>query len=142
MHTIAAQRIVAFCAVRRVLERNREVARPLVVVEDDFLIQVAEVGHYAKTSFTLRMPATSASMSSYGVVERQRGSGGGGELKAVHHRLRAMMTGADRDALPVQDGADVVRMHAIDYEGKYARPFAAPFRSISTPGNARHARFA
>ena len=32
-----------------------------------------------------------------------------------------MVTGADRDALPVQDGAHVVRVHAVDDEREDAR---------------------
>ena len=34
-----------------------------------------------------------------------------------------MVAGAHRDALPVQHGADVVRMHAFDHEGKHAGLF-------------------
>ena len=39
-----------------------------------------------------------------------------GTPSIVHQRLGAMMAGADRDALVVQYGADVVRMHPLDRE--------------------------
>ncbi len=59
---IAAQRVVAFGMVARVLERA-VVARLPVVVEDDLLVQRFGVGHYANTFCTARMPAISASTS-------------------------------------------------------------------------------
>ena len=37
-----------------------------------------------------------------------------GHAEQLHQRLGAMMPGADRDALVVQYGADVVRMHPVD----------------------------
>ena len=44
-------------------------------------------------------------------------------------------------ALPVQNGSGVVRMHTVDYEGKYMRPFPAPYRSSAARKCFRALRF-
>src|SRR5204863_509628 len=55
------------------------------------------------------------------VVKRERSAGGGGDVEKLHHRLRAMVAGADGDALLVEYRADVVRMNALDSERQNAR---------------------
>ena len=60
---VAAERVVPPRRPRRMLE-GAEVPRPLVVVEDDFLVQLAEVRHQPKTSRTLWRPRTNTSTSS------------------------------------------------------------------------------
>src|SRR5439155_14699242 len=40
----------------------------------------------------------------------------GGDAEPGHQRLAAVVPGADRDALPVEDLGDVVRMDAVDLE--------------------------
>src|SRR5262245_8491679 len=60
---VAAQRVVALGRAVGV-GRMAEIARPLAVVEDDFLIEVAEVRHQANSSLTFLSAATSASASS------------------------------------------------------------------------------
>ena len=49
-------------------------------------------------------------------VRREARARGRGDAEQVHQRLRAMMAGADRDALVVQYGADVVRMNPVERE--------------------------
>ena len=59
---IAAERIEAFGGAIR----GRQlaiIARRLAVLEDHFLIEIAEFGHQANTSCTLRMPRARASAS-------------------------------------------------------------------------------
>src|SRR6266511_4777160 len=41
----------------------------------------------------------------------------GGDAESGHQRLAAVVSGADRDALPVEDLRDVVRMDALEVEG-------------------------
>jgi len=53
---------VAHRLVARTLQRA-VIARLLVVVQDDFLIQRAVVSHYANTFCTLQMPVIRASTS-------------------------------------------------------------------------------
>ena len=81
----------------------------------------------SSANMTLRTrcsPPTSASTSSRGVVERERGSRGGRHAEPLHQRLGAMVTRADADAVAVQDRADVVRMHAVEHEGEDRRLLA------------------
>ncbi len=52
----------------------------------------------------------------FGVVGSQRGAGGGGNSEAFHGGLRAMVPGADGDAVHVEQSADVMRMHAVERE--------------------------
>ena len=40
-------------------------------------------------------------------------------MEALHHRLRAMVAGADRDAVGIQYRAHVVRVHALDLERQH-----------------------
>src|SRR5262245_1260541 len=55
------------------------------------------------------------------VEYRERGAGGCRNLEPLHHRLRAVMTGTDRDAAVVQHGADVVCVNPLQDEGEHAR---------------------
>ena len=50
-------------------------------------------------------------------IDVERCARRGAHTKPAHERLRAVMPGADRDALFVQYGADVVRMHPFHREG-------------------------
>jgi hypothetical protein len=55
------------------------------------------------------------------VVERERGARSRRHPKELHHRHRAVMAGADRDAVLVEDRAEIVRVHPVDDEGHEAR---------------------
>src|SRR5918993_3118651 len=55
------------------------------------------------------------------VVEGEGGAGRGRHFEVLHDGLRAVVAGADGDALAVEDGAHVVRMHLFDDEGEDAR---------------------
>ena len=60
---VAAHRVEAVGGVIRALGLPRIVSRVAVVIEDDFLVEIAEVVHRSKISFTLYRLSTSASMS-------------------------------------------------------------------------------
>src|SRR4051812_49935890 len=49
-------------------------------------------------------------------VEVEAGAVRGRDPELLHQRLAAMVAGADRHALPVQDLRDVVRVNALDVE--------------------------
>src|SRR6266478_7192426 len=51
------------------------------------------------------------------IVESKRGAGGSRDLEPLHHGLSTMVAGTYCDSFLVQDGADVVRVHLIDYKG-------------------------
>ena len=55
-----------------------------------------------------------------GVVERQRGPDRGRHTVAPHQRLSTVMPGAHRNALGVQDGADVMGVGFVNHEGQDA----------------------
>src|ERR1700687_4173065 len=60
---VAAERVVTFrLPVRRF--QDLEVARLLVMVENDFLIEILQIRHQPNTSMTLWMPAARAWISS------------------------------------------------------------------------------
>ncbi len=105
---VAAEGVVALGFVIG-LRQLPVVSRRLAVLQDDVLIELAQIGHQAKTSFTFWMPSTSAIDFGAGVVQRERSARGGWNAEELHHRLRAVMSGADRDAFAIEDRADVVR---------------------------------
>src|ERR1700674_2468924 len=47
-----------------------------------------------------------------GVVERERSAGRGGQLEEIHDRHGAMMAGTNCNPVFVEDGAQIMRMHA------------------------------
>src|ERR1700691_1050800 len=51
-----------------------------------------------------------------GVVERERGSAGGGHSEPLQQRHRAMGSGPDRDARPVDKGRDIMSVRAFHRE--------------------------
>src|SRR5262245_20992271 len=53
------------------------------------------------------------------VVDREAGARRGRHVEPLHHRLRAVMAGADSDARAVEDLREVVRMDAIDDEADH-----------------------
>src|SRR6266404_9849816 len=55
------------------------------------------------------------------VIKRKRGARCCRNPEALHHRLRTVMAGADRDTVVIEDRSDVVRVYAVEHEGKYAR---------------------
>src|SRR6266478_8319392 len=55
-----------------------------------------------------------------GVVERERGAGGRRQLEEIHDRHGAVMAGSNGDAVLVENGPEVVRMHAGDDKGNQA----------------------
>ena len=122
---VAAEWIIA---LRLVVCRRQgpKVAWLLAVLQNHFLIKVPK----SRSSDIRRTPPapcgcplTKASTSSSRVVERKRSACGGRNAKALHHRLRAVVPGADSDALLVQDRPDVVRMDPFEHEGKHRRLF-------------------
>src|SRR5437667_4818954 len=62
-HAVTAERVVALRSLGRT-RQPPEVPRLPVVIEDDLLIQLAELGHHPKTSRTLPSPLARASISS------------------------------------------------------------------------------
>jgi hypothetical protein len=54
-----------------------------------------------------------------GVVEGEGRAAGRRHLETLHHRLRAVVAGADRHAVVVEQRTDVVRMHALHREGQH-----------------------
>ena len=59
---VAAERVVALRSPVRA-SQLAEVPRPLAVVEDHFLVEVAQLAHQRNILWTFRIPATSASIS-------------------------------------------------------------------------------
>ena len=57
-----------------------------------------------------------------GVVEGERGAGGGGDTETSHQRLGAVVADADGDALGIEEGADVVGVHAVHGKGNHRDP--------------------
>jgi hypothetical protein len=55
------------------------------------------------------------------IVERERDPCSRGNAETIHHRLRAVVPGADRDSLLIQNGPDVVGMDPLEHDGKDAR---------------------
>src|SRR5260221_12568906 len=51
-----------------------------------------------------------------GVVHREGRARRPRNLEAIHHRLRAVMAGPDRDTFLIEDRADVVGVHAVHDE--------------------------
>ncbi len=52
-----------------------------------------------------------------GCCTGERGARGRRHAEALHHRHRAVVAGADGDAFVIEDGAEVVRVDAIEREG-------------------------
>src|SRR6185437_11414110 len=57
-----------------------------------------------------------------GAVKVERCPGGGGQVQTAHQWLRAVVAGANTDALAVEHRRDVVRMHADECERNDAAP--------------------
>src|SRR3546814_6449573 len=74
-----------------------------------------------KTAYEMRISDWSSDVCSSdlptGVVEAHRRPRRGRHAEPLHQRLRAVVADADGDALAVDDGADVVRMDAVEREG-------------------------
>src|SRR5487761_932522 len=62
-HFVPAKRIVSLGGMAGI-RHFVKVARPLAVIDHHFLVKIAQVGHQANISFTFRIPAASASISS------------------------------------------------------------------------------
>ena len=60
------------------------------------------------------------------VIDAEARASGRLDAQRLHQRLRAMMAGADRHALFVQDSAEIVRMHPVDGKGDDARGIGRP----------------
>ena len=54
-------------------------------------------------------------------VAGERGTGRGGDAEPLHQGLRTVMARADRNALAVEDGGDIVWMNTVEHEGKNTR---------------------
>ena len=64
-----------------------------------------------------------------GVVDGEAGPGGRGDAEAVHEQLGAVVAGADRDAVAVEDLGDVVGVDALELEGDGADAVGAARRA-------------
>ena len=83
----------------------------------DFLdLDLAFSRSFRKIRFTCSMPRTSASMSPRSLCAAKLARAVAATPSSFHQRLRAMVTGADRDARIVQYGGGVVRVHPLDVE--------------------------
>ena len=116
---VAAERVVALGLAVGVRE-GVEVARPLAVVEDDFLVEIAQVGHQRNIPMTLSIAADEGIDLVARVVEAEGGARRRRQAVAVHDRLGAVVARANRDPLAVEHGADVVRVNAVENEGENA----------------------
>ena len=72
--------------------------------------------HQPNTSITFSMASTNCIRFFFRVVERERGARRRRQIESLHHRLRAMMSGAYGDALLIQNRANVVRMDVFNRE--------------------------
>src|SRR5205085_2973956 len=63
---------------------------------------------------------------------------GPGEIELFHQGLGAMMSDPHRDIVPVEHGADIVRVHPLDIERENAEP-ALPAAHQLHAGDARQA---
>ena len=54
-----------------------------------------------------------------GIINRERRPRGAGDAEPVHQRHAAMMAGAHRHTLLVEQGANIGRVGAVQQEGKY-----------------------
>ena len=110
---VAAQRIEARPRARSAGSSLPKLRGLPVVVEDDVAIEVFEVHasaeHLARVA---RAPRPAASISVARVVERERSARRCGHAEELHHRHRAVMSGAHRDAFGVENRAEVVRVDA------------------------------
>ena len=120
-HPVAAQRIVSVRVSVGPFGPHAGSWGLPAVVEDDLLIQVAQVGHQPKISWTRRIPRTSASISSRVLYSAN-------EALAVAGTPKRSMTGCAQwwparigDPLVVEDGADVVGVDSLEHEGEHGR---------------------
>ena len=113
-HLVAAERVHPLGVGVGVLH-HAVPARVLVVVEDHLAVELVELAH-PSTFFTRSTPATSRSTSSANGVEVEARARRRRDAEPRHQRLRAVVAGADRDALPVEHLRDVVRVDPVDVE--------------------------
>ena len=118
--------------------------RAAVVVEDDVAVELVEHGSGVepplapgsrKNRAASAIASTSASTSSCRVVDVERGARRRRHVERRHHRLRAVVPGANRHAVTIEDLPDVVRVHAFEVE----RDHAAALLRVRRPEQ-RHAR--
>ena len=129
---VAAERVVALRGMGRVLERA-EIARVAAVIEDDVLIKLAQIHHHRNISRAASIADGQPVDVALVVVDAERSAHGPGEAELVHQRLRAMVADAHRDAVLVEHGADIVRVHAVDIEREDAEPPLAAARPAARP---------
>ncbi len=116
---VAAHRVVALRG-RVERGRTRAVPRTAAAIQDGLLIQIAQVvEHQAKKLRTRSRVSPSASISAMRRVDAEAGARGAVQPQPAHQRLGAMVAGAHRDALPVQQGRDVVRVRALHREADH-----------------------
>ena len=133
---VAAQRVVAARQMRRVFERV-EIARVPAVVEDDVLVQLAQIVTHLEhlpAGLDRRRQAVDIGLV---VVDAERGAHRAGEPELFHQRLGAMVADPHRHIVLVEHGADIVRVHPLDIEGKHAEP-PLPARHHVDARDARH----
>ena len=90
------------------------VMRLLVVIQDVLAIEVVHQPNTPRTE-----PSASIRRSTSSRVEwtAKLARDVAGDAEAAHQRLRAVVAGADADALAAEDLRDVVRVHAVEVEG-------------------------
>src|SRR5690606_20385840 len=106
---VPAQGVVAL-GVRVSRIEPAEIAGVAVVVDDDVAIQLLQVHGLSEDAARLFDAGGEAVEFGAGIVEGQRGAGGGRNLVEVHQRHGAVVAGAHGNAFRVQYGAEVVRM--------------------------------
>ena len=91
------------------------------MIEDDLLVEVAQiVEHQAKNSRTRSSAVGQRVDLLMRGVDAETGARGAVHAQPAHQRLGAMMAGAHRDALPVEQCRHVVRVRAFHGEGEHA----------------------
>src|SRR5438128_3215675 len=132
-----AQRIETFSLMPRVFEPSI-VSRPATVIDNQFLIEIRNFDIVHNSFLTgcalsaygkkLLQPANTVCQSiqfRFRVIQRQRRSGRCRDTKPFHDGLRTVMSGPDGDAVAIEDGADVMWMHALEHKRKHANFFAS-----------------
>src|SRR3954463_15683893 len=73
------------------------------------------------------------------VVDEERGARGRGDAQLLRERLRAVVPGADRDPLLVEELREVVRVDAVDLEREDAAALLRALRPVDLGAEAAEA---
>ena len=118
-----AQRVEAFDALALASSSGPKLPRLPAMVDDDSADKRSSINRKSPASlWPDRAPAHRP--SSRRIVESEGRARGGGDAKAIHQRLRAVVAGADRDSQLVENSPNVVRVNSFEDEGDH-RGFVA-----------------